>query len=96
VLPAAVERDILVACAPRPVSSSQAVSESHHLPGAVIAENLHSKYGRHAFAPTKKFKVPKPGEDEVHAETWHFDINIKELRWDSYVKAGYFVCPLLS
>lgn len=89
VLPAAVERDILIACAPRTDASSKVVSDHHHLPGAVVAENLHAKYTPQAFAPTKK-STPKPGEDEVHAETWHFDINTKELRWDSYVKAGYY------
>lgn len=71
------------------------MSDHHHLPGAVVAENLHAKYTPQAFAPTKK-STPKPGEDEVHAETWHFDINTKELRWDSYVKAGYYVCPSIA
>ena len=95
VLPAAIEHDILIACAARPVPPSQIVPDVHHLPGAVVAENLHAKYTRQIFAPTKKTSLPRPGEDEVHAETWHFDINTEELRWESYVKAGYYVCPFL-
>lgn len=46
---------------------------------------------------------PVPSQQEeheaasaVHAESWYLDINKKELRWESYVKAGYFVRPLTS
>ncbi|KAF9463944.1 galactokinase gal [Collybia nuda] len=88
VLPAAIERDILIACAPRPVPSSSTTVEPHHSPGSVIAENLHPKYTRQAFSPSQKSK--DIGDDEVHVEGWHLDINTQELRWESYVKAGYF------
>lgn len=29
-------------------------------------------------------------ENAVHAEQWHLDIDTKQLRWESYVKAGYY------
>jgi len=88
VLPAAVERDILIACAPR--------AGSHASPGSVAAENLHPKYKREDFAPSPKRResVSTIADEEVHAEEWHMDINTKELRWESYVKAGYFVRAL--
>jgi hypothetical protein len=35
--------------------------------------------------------VSQIADEEVHAEEWDLDINTKELRWESYVKAGYFV-----
>lgn len=73
---------------------SAATVEEHHSPGHVIAENLHPKYARQAFSPAQR---PKDvGEDEVHVEGWHLDINTKELRWESYVKAGYYVSPNCS
>ncbi|KAG5634847.1 hypothetical protein H0H81_000524, partial [Sphagnurus paluster] len=81
VLPAAIERDILIACGPRPVPADVTAQETHHLSGSVIAENLHSKYARQVFAPIRKESAP---------EAWHLDINTKELRWESYVKAGYY------
>lgn len=88
VCPAAVERDILIACAPREILPSSPVDGSH-LPGSVVAENIHPKYDRQTFAPGSR--PSKSTEDEdVHA--WHLDINTKELRWESYVKAGYYVC----
>ncbi|KAF9446160.1 galactokinase gal [Macrolepiota fuliginosa MF-IS2] len=72
VLPTAVERDILIACAPRPGDS----------PGSVVAENLNAKYSKQDFAPTTI--------SDGKAEGWHLDIDKKELRWESYVKAGYY------
>ncbi|KAF8072214.1 ribosomal protein S5 domain 2-type protein [Lyophyllum atratum] len=91
VLPAAIERDILIACGPRPVPASSPVQETHHSPGSVIAENLHAKYTRQIFAPARKTSLSdEVGEDKVHVEGWHLDINTKELRWESYVKAGYY------
>jgi hypothetical protein len=27
---------------------------------------------------------------------WHLDIDKKELRWESYVKAGYYVGALIA
>ncbi|KAF9051075.1 Galactokinase [Hymenopellis radicata] len=82
VLPAAIERDILIACAPRPGSE----------PGHVTADNLATKYTRQTFSPSAKRRdsVASISEQEVHAEEWHLDINTKELRWESYVKAGYY------
>jgi hypothetical protein len=61
----------------------------HHSPGSVVAENLDAKYKPQVFAP-----APKPldvGEDVVRVQGWGLDINTKELRWESYVKAGYYV-----
>lgn len=61
-----------------------------HSPGSVIAENTHSKYTRQVFAPA--VKEPQEVSDKAaHVESWHLDINPKELRWESYVKAGYYV-----
>lgn len=77
VLPAAVERDILIAIAPR----------AHDVPGHTVADNLLPKYTRAAFAPSHK----EPSDSAVHAEPWHLEINPAELRWESYVKAGYYV-----
>ncbi|KAI0267823.1 galactokinase gal [Gloeopeniophorella convolvens] len=83
VLPAAVERDILIACAPR--------DRHAHVHGAVNAHNLHNKYPSQFFAPTRKRSASEePSDDEVHVEEWHLDIDPKELRWESYVKAGYY------
>lgn len=31
--------------------------------------------------------------EAVHAQSWHLDIDKNELRWESYVKAGYYVGP---
>jgi galactokinase len=28
----------------------------------------------------------------VRVAPWHLDIDKSELRWESYVKAGYYVC----
>lgn len=82
VLPAAIERDILIACAP------QTTSLSH---GAVNAQNLYQKYTPRSFAPIRKKSVSDdPSEAQVHLEEWDLDINKKELRWESYVKAGYY------
>ncbi|KAJ7157613.1 Galactokinase [Mycena crocata] len=88
VLPAAIERDILIACAPREVPAISPTEEPHYAPGSVIAENLHPKYTRQVFAPEPK---PKPVniDEEVHVEGWHLDIP-KQLRWENYIKAGYY------
>ncbi|KIK54012.1 hypothetical protein GYMLUDRAFT_249907 [Collybiopsis luxurians FD-317 M1] len=82
VLPAAIERDILIAISPRP-------HHHDHAPGSVVAENMHTKYTRQVFAPAPRRKA-SVSEEEVHVEEWHLDINTKELRWESYVKAGYY------
>jgi hypothetical protein len=55
VLPAAIERDILIACAPR----ADAVS-----PGSVVAENLHPKYTRQSFVPVSTHISDKYGKQE--------------------------------
>ncbi|KII85252.1 hypothetical protein PLICRDRAFT_337456 [Plicaturopsis crispa FD-325 SS-3] len=79
--PAAIEQDILIACGPRDTSS---------VPGGVVADNLLAKYARQEFAPSivpKDLGVP---DEHVHVEGWHLDIDTKKLRWESYVKAGYY------
>jgi galactokinase len=84
VLPAAIDRDILIACAPRP-------SECHNEPGrTVVAENLHPKYTRPVFEPVAT-RSRRNSDSSINEETWSLDINTKELRWESYVKAGYYV-----
>ncbi|KAE9398900.1 galactokinase gal [Gymnopus androsaceus JB14] len=83
VLPAAVERDILIAIGPRPNHRAE------DAPGSVIAENMQTKYMRQVFAPAPRRRA-SVSEEEVHLEEWHLDINTKELRWESYVKAGYY------
>ena len=84
VLPAAVERDILIACAPR-----MPTVDDH---GAVSAHNQHPKYTTQTFKPTRKPPIPAgPTDEQVHVEEWRLDIDKKELRWESYVKAGYYV-----
>ncbi|KAJ7441962.1 Galactokinase [Mycena galericulata] len=85
VLPAAIERDILIACAPREVPPASPTDEPENAPGSVIAENLQPKYTRQVFVPAPKTNV----DDEVHVEGWHLDIP-HELRWENYVKAGYY------
>ncbi|KAF9553974.1 galactokinase gal [Agrocybe pediades] len=94
VLPAAVDRDILIACAPRSVAPEEHQAHlDEHKPGGVIAQNLHPKYTPQIFAPAPKAKVPATDEIkecDVHAESWYLDINKRELRWESYVKAGYY------
>jgi galactokinase len=106
--PAAIERDILIACAPRSgptplppsainYSEAKPKAEPHHDSGVVVAENLHSKYTRQVFIPAKKLGVADTSggkdvlEDAVHVEQWHLDIDTNQLRWESYVKAGYYV-----
>lgn len=84
-MPAAVERDILIAISARPNHQAE------HAPGSVVAENLQTKYTRQVFSPASRRRA-SVSEEEVHLEEWHLDINTKELRWESYVKAGYYVC----
>lgn len=88
-LPAAVEQDILVACGPSSATSSS--------PGSVAAQNSDPKYLPQNFTPMlKNTSSPSEAEqkaeaDAVRAESWYLDINKRELRWESYVKAGYYV-----
>ncbi|KIJ13155.1 hypothetical protein PAXINDRAFT_170777 [Paxillus involutus ATCC 200175] len=88
VFPCAIERDILIACAPRSPASDRT-------PGSVVAENLHEKYKPQVFAPIHKPTLGAVGEEDVPKDTvpveaWHLDINKAELGWDGYVKAGYY------
>src|SRR5271170_2271859 len=92
VFPAAIERDILIACASRPPNSGP--------PGSVVVENTDRKYARQEFVPEPR-SVPVPvsviSEEEAgrpqerHVEKWYLDIDTEQLRWESYVKAGYYV-----
>ena len=79
VFPAAVERDILIALAPRPLDDK---------PG-VVAANAESKYTEQTFTPSRVLASANSRDQDA----WLIDIDTKELRWDSYVKAGYYVCP---
>ncbi|KAI0760990.1 galactokinase gal [Trametes elegans] len=94
--PAAIERDILIACGPSG-SVSGTSTPSAHGPGGVKAENLDPKYKPQRFVPMVKPAHPPSAADEaeaasnVHAETtWQLEIDKRELRWESYVKAGYY------
>ena len=95
VFPAAIEHDILIACAPRTPAN-----ENDHTPGHVVAENLQRKYPRQVFAPTHRLSVgPLPREadvpaDAVNIDAWHLNIRTTPLGWEGYVKAGYYVRPL--
>lgn len=90
VLPAAIERDILIACGARNMPAVSYPQGVHDAPGSVVADNMQPKYARQIFAPA--LKEPQPVSDQdAHVESWHLDINVKELRWESYVKAGYYV-----
>ncbi|KAI0027378.1 galactokinase gal [Vararia minispora EC-137] len=72
VLPAAVERDILIACAPRAGGAD--------LDGGVRAQNVAAQYTPAEFAPAR-------GAQDGQ---WFLAIDPKALRWESYVKAGYY------
>jgi galactokinase len=95
VFPAAVEPDILIACGPH---TSPDPDKGH-----VRAQNVDVRYKEKTFAPVKKRSASvtvlddevAAEEEEVHVEEWHMDINKKELNWESYVKAGYYVCMFL-
>ncbi|KAG1781748.1 ribosomal protein S5 domain 2-type protein [Suillus placidus] len=90
VFPAAIEHDILIACAPRPASAVTAHSGGH-TPGSVVAENLHTRYTRQVFMPTRRHTLGDDVPlDAVRVAPWHLDIDKSELRWESYVKAGYY------
>ncbi len=95
--PAAIERDILIACGPSQ-SASGTSTPSSHPPGGVKAENLDPKYKPQHFIPKFNSALGPSAAEEadaasnVHAETsWHLDIDKRELRWESYVKAVYYV-----
>ena len=77
VFPAAIEQDVLIALAPR----ANDADEEENDPGRVTAENQNNRYTRQTFAPML---------DESNDE-WRLDIDKEQLRWESYVKAGYYV-----
>ena len=79
-LPAAVERDILIACAPRVSTDGQS--------GEVNAQNRLEKYVPARFTPTRR--PSQSAAEAVRVEEWHLDIDQKVLHWESYVKAGYY------
>ncbi|OJA08259.1 hypothetical protein AZE42_02062 [Rhizopogon vesiculosus] len=90
VFPAAIEHDILIACAPQSMSTN-ITHTSTHQPGSVVAENLHTRYTRQVFTPTYCHTVGDDvPRDAVRVAPWHLDIDKSELRWESYVKAGYY------
>jgi galactokinase len=87
VFPAAIEHDILIACATRPASTYL----DGYAPGSVVAENLHTRYTRQVFTPTRRHTLGDDVPlDAVRVAPWHLDIDKSELRWESYVKAGYY------
>ena len=57
-----------------------AVAPNDEDSGRVVAENLDGKYTRQTFAPTRDSLMD-----------WDLDIDKTQLRWESYVKAGYHV-----
>ncbi|KAG8726343.1 galactokinase, partial [Ceratobasidium sp. 428] len=96
VFPAAVERDILIACGPR---EDAATNPTIH------AQNLDGRYNDEAFKPERRPVKPKGGpgrramgqtveamEQERRAQPteWHLGIDTSSLRWESYIKAGYY------
>ncbi|KZT02253.1 Galactokinase [Laetiporus sulphureus 93-53] len=94
VLPAAIEHDILIACGPSRTTTT--LSSSNSPPGAVSAQNLDQRYVPQSFTPMLRH-APLPTEAEqreaagaVRAQEWFLEIDKKELRWESYVKAGYY------
>jgi len=49
--------------------------------------NAESKYVEQTFTPSRITASVEAGDQDA----WVIDINTEELRWDSYVKAGYYV-----
>jgi galactokinase len=77
VFPAAIERDILIALAPRPPNDKP----------SVIVANADPKHAEQTFSPSRAIATAGARDQDA----WLIDINTNELRWDSYVKAGYYV-----
>jgi hypothetical protein len=88
VLPVAIERDVLIACAPRRGSANEELREP---PGYVLLENLCADFPRYEFSPTVVSSEESGELGQSNAKTWHLDIDTSHLRWDSYVKAAYYV-----
>ena len=64
------------------------------------AQNLDPRFPSQSFSP-----LPTPSVDSEVAGNevgvrgggeWHLDIDTKELRWESYVKAGYYVSTVIA
>lgn len=74
---------VLFGCIPAAIESDVLMAvgtRDEHDPGRVTAENVESKYTRQTFAPHKDVN-----------QKWSLDIDKTQLRWESYVKAGYYV-----
>ncbi|KAH8092569.1 Galactokinase [Cristinia sonorae] len=92
VFPTAIEQDIIIACAPHEPSTRD--------PGHVNAHNVTPKYVPQSFTPmlrrradsiAKQEKQEEEEQGNLYLESdWHLDIDKRELRWESYVKAGYY------
>ncbi|KAI0729537.1 hypothetical protein BC629DRAFT_1447148 [Irpex lacteus] len=90
VFPMAVEQDVLIACGTRIAGGGKEVRY-----GVVKARNLAPKYGPQEFVPTLIFNlclvstvIDDPSAS--HDVQWHIDIDTSQLRWENYVKAGYY------
>lgn len=96
VFPAAVERDILIACGPREDATTNST---------IHAQNIDGRYKDEAFNPERRPAKPQGGPGrramgqtvEAMEETrraqpteWYLGIDTSSLRWESYVKAGYY------
>ncbi|KAF8119989.1 hypothetical protein EV363DRAFT_1408839 [Boletus edulis] len=74
VFPAAIEHDILIACAPRTLTN--------------VNDHIFSPTLKPSVGPLPKdAEVPV---DAVHVDAWHLDIHTTLLGWEGYVKAGYY------
>lgn len=100
--PAAIERDILIACAPRAISppslvlstatpATQSDAQLRGIPGSVVVENVDDKYARQVFVPTRTSLLGNSITEKDVRDEWDLSIDTKQLRWESYVKAGYYV-----
>ena len=91
VLPVAIERDVLIACAARPPNANAHLQE---IPGRVVLENLCTRYTRQEFSPVIKGMASSREKSDLRQKTdghWHLDIDKRHLQWDSYVKSAYHV-----
>ena len=61
------------------------------------AQNLNDRYAPQAFAPMLREGVKRvtleSGQEHVDVKKWDLDMDPWELRWESYVKAGYYGVP---
>lgn len=93
VFPAAVEHDVLIACGRRPDGVVQTELEDGER-GHVHAQNLQPRYAPQTFVPMLRSTLAPGAEadaaEHVHVQNWHLDIDPRQLRWESYVKAGYY------